>query len=58
MASFIYQLYNITMSLEDDPLDLLFFLSHVDLSKCSICDKPPIGIDKDSLPKCRNCFGI
>ena len=57
MASFIYQLYNITMSLEDDPLDLIFFMSQLKLDTCAWCDKPNIGIDIDSLPKCRDHYG-
>ena len=45
------------MSLEDDPYDLSFFLAiYQDLSKCAICAKPSIGIDIDSLPKCRMCY--
>lgn len=45
------------MSLEDDPLDLIFFMSQLKLDTCAWCDKPNIGIDKDSLPKCRDHYG-
>lgn len=46
------------MSLEDDPLDLIFFQGSKNLSLgvCAICGKPSMGIDIDSLPKCRICY--
>ena len=46
---------------DDDPYDLSFLTGDQDLVHYAICakqgiSKPSVGIAKDSLPKCRDCY--
>ena len=53
--------YEDEMCDNNDDYDLSFLTGDQDLVHCAICakqgiSKPSVGIAKDSLPKCRDCY--